>query len=91
MVEPISLFFVLDIDECRDELHNCSSDESCVNQIGSFTCFPDPTGCNGSESSQLTGKAIEEYKVTTEIKNNAIEVRDFTSNDQNKLHFRLCV
>ena len=73
MVEPISLFFVLDIDECQDKLHNCSSDESCVNQIGSFTCFPDSTACNGSESSQLNGKAIGEYKVTIAIKNNAIE------------------
>ena len=68
MVEPISLFFVLDIDECKHELHNCSSDQSCVNQIGSFICLPDPTGCDGSESSQLKSKAIEEYKVTTEIK-----------------------
>ncbi|KAK2558375.1 putative skeletal organic matrix protein 5 [Acropora cervicornis] len=42
-----------DIDECKDELHNCSSDESCVNRIGSFICLPESTGCNGSESSQL--------------------------------------
>jgi len=48
-------------------LHNCSSDQSCVNQIGSFICLPDPTGCDGSESSQLKSKAVEEYKVTTEI------------------------
>ncbi|XP_067038686.1 uncharacterized protein [Acropora muricata] len=42
-----------DIDECKDELHNCSSDESCVNQLGSFICLPESTGCNGGESSQL--------------------------------------
>ncbi|XP_015771709.1 PREDICTED: neurogenic locus Notch protein-like isoform X4 [Acropora digitifera] len=42
-----------DIDECKDELHNCSSDESCANQIGSFICLPESTGCDGSESSQL--------------------------------------
>ena len=60
--------FLLDIDECKDELHNCPSDESCVNQIGSFICLPESTGCKGSDSSQLKSKAIEEYKVTTEIK-----------------------
>ena len=82
MVEPISLFFVLDIDECKHELHNCSSDQSCVNQIGSFICLPDPTGCDGSESSQLKSKAVD-------LKNHVI--RDFTSNSRNILHFRLNV
>ncbi|XP_044171324.1 uncharacterized protein LOC114973112 isoform X2 [Acropora millepora] len=42
-----------DIDECEDKLHNCSSDESCFNLIGSFNCLPESTGCNGSESCQL--------------------------------------
>ncbi|XP_029209382.2 uncharacterized protein LOC114973122 [Acropora millepora] len=42
-----------DIDECKGDLHNCSSDESCVNQIGSFICLSESTGCNGSDSSQL--------------------------------------
>ena len=47
------LSFLLDIAECRGdhELHNCSSYESCVNQIRSFICFAESTGCNGSESS----------------------------------------
>ncbi|XP_074615366.1 protein glp-1-like [Acropora palmata] len=51
-----------DIDECKHELHNCSSDQSCVNQIGSFICLPDPTGCDGSESSQLKNKGCSASK-----------------------------
>ena len=60
--------FLLDIDECKDELHNCSSDESCVNQIGSFICLLDSIGCDESRSSQLKNKAIDECKMTAEIK-----------------------
>ena len=50
--------------------------ESCANQIGSiFIRLPESTGCDGNESSQQKRKAINEYKMTTGIKNHAIEVK----------------
>ena len=48
-----------------------------VNQIGSFICLPSSSECDGSESSQLKSKAIDEYKITAGIKNHAIKVRDY--------------
>ena len=36
-------------------------------------------------------KAIDEYEITTEIINHAIEVRDFTSHVRYELYFRLNV
>ncbi len=35
--------FILDIDECDDNLDNCAKDNAeCTNTIGSFTCACDP-------------------------------------------------
>ena len=63
--------------------------ESCANQIGSFIRLPESTGCDGSEFSQLKSEAMNEYKITTGIKNHAIEVKDFASYANNiNLHFR---
>ena len=58
-------------------LHKLLPEAKKANQIGSFICLPGSSGCNGSESSQLKNKAIDEYKITTGIKNHAIEVRDY--------------
>ena len=30
--------FSIDIDECSNDLHNCSSDQVCHNTVGGFSC-----------------------------------------------------
>ena len=46
-----SLF--LDIDECTDSTHNCDTQATCTNSVGSFTCTcndgysGDGTNCTG--------------------------------------------
>lgn len=34
----ILYFYVLDIDECTENLHNCHPNATCVNDIHPFTC-----------------------------------------------------
>jgi hypothetical protein len=36
--EFVKTFNLLDINECQLKLHNCDSDASCINEMGTFKC-----------------------------------------------------
>ena len=36
----VKLIFIVDMDECLYNMHNCDHTEECTNTIGSFTCDP---------------------------------------------------
>ena len=35
---PFAIHFLIDVDECTHNLHNCAPNMTCVNEYGSFFC-----------------------------------------------------
>ena len=55
------VFLLSDIDECAIGSHNCSADESCMNNVGSFTCT---TNGNSTTSITNTSEGIRVYRLS---------------------------
>ncbi len=58
-----------DIDECREDMHNCHENANCIDTVGSFSCscnsgyFGDGISCEGICDEFLNGAQLQSYSL----------------------------
>ena len=63
----IIIVIILDVDECRENRHNCSNLEECQNTVGGFHCNCKPGYQRNNTTGNCEGRDSNVYSVTVWI------------------------